>query len=90
MLKTVHPITGALALATITAFWLSTILAETFAGPALIVMVKTTIPWGFYCWCLVWRWRAFPVFALRGQCADRWWRQSANACRSLPSMALSF
>jgi len=47
MLKTLHPITGALALATISSFWLSTVVAEVFAGPALVTLVKTTIPWGF-------------------------------------------
>ena len=47
MLKTLHPIAGALALVTIASFWLSTVLAEVFAGTALVTLVKTTIPWGF-------------------------------------------
>lgn len=47
MLKTLHPIAGALALVTITSFWLSTVLTEVFAGAALVTLVKTTIPWGF-------------------------------------------
>ena len=58
MLKTLHPITGALALATISSFWLSTVVAEVFAGPALVTLVKTTIPWGFL--LLV------PILALAG------------------------
>ncbi|AMM83668.1 hypothetical protein [Martelella sp. AD-3] len=47
MLKTLHPVAGGLALALIIAFWLSTVLAETLAGPALVTLVKTSIPWGF-------------------------------------------
>tara|TARA_B100000614_G_scaffold205378_1_gene187315 strand:- start:248 stop:682 length:435 start_codon:yes stop_codon:yes gene_type:complete len=47
MLKTMHPVTGALALAIIATFWLSTVLAEVFAGPELVTLVKAAIPWGF-------------------------------------------
>ena len=47
MLKTLHPVAGGLALALIIAFWLSTVLAEMLAGPALVTLVKTSIPWGF-------------------------------------------
>ena len=47
MLKTLHPIAGALALVTISSFWLSTVLTEVFAGASLVTLVKTTIPWGF-------------------------------------------
>ena len=47
MLKTIHPVTGALALAIIATFWLSTVLAEIFAGPELVTLVKAAIPWGF-------------------------------------------
>ena len=47
MLKTMHPIAGALALVLITTFWLSTVLAEVFAGPELVALVKAAIPWGF-------------------------------------------
>ncbi|MBB4123375.1 hypothetical protein [Martelella radicis] len=47
MLKTLHPVAGALALAIIVTFFLSTILSELFAGPALVAQVKTWIPWGF-------------------------------------------
>ncbi|MEO1985839.1 MAG: hypothetical protein ABGX47_04185 [Martelella sp.] len=47
MLKTMHPIAGALALVLITTFWLSTVMAEVFAGPELVALVKAAIPWGF-------------------------------------------
>jgi len=47
MLKQLHPVAGALALATITTFWLATTFSELFGTPALVTTVKTTIPWGF-------------------------------------------
>lgn len=47
MIKTIHPITGALALLTIISFWLSTAMSELFGSEALVVTVKTMIPWGF-------------------------------------------
>ncbi|MCF8478594.1 MAG: hypothetical protein K9G60_16320 [Pseudolabrys sp.] len=47
MIKVIHPVAGALAIFTIATFWLSTVLTEVFASQAVIVAVKTTIPWGF-------------------------------------------
>lgn len=47
LLKLVHPMAGALALATIATFWLSTVLTELFASQASIAAVKAAIPWGF-------------------------------------------
>lgn len=47
MIKVVHPVAGALALATILSFWLSTLLSELFASTAVITIVKTMISWGF-------------------------------------------
>ena len=47
MIKTIHPLAGALALVTIATFWLSTASAELFASEATVIIVKTTIPWGF-------------------------------------------
>ena len=47
MIKTIHPLAGALALLTIATFWLSTALAELFASEATVIIVKTAIPWGF-------------------------------------------
>jgi len=47
MMKLIHPVAGAFALAIITVFWLSTVLTEVFAGPALVTRVKMWIPWGF-------------------------------------------
>ena len=46
MIKTIHPLAGALALLTIATFWLSTALAELFASETAVIIVKTTIPWG--------------------------------------------
>lgn len=46
MLRIIHPVAGAIALLTILTFWLSTIFAELFGAEALVVSVKTTIPWG--------------------------------------------
>ena len=47
MTRFVHPVAGALALATITAFWLSTAFSELFASEEAVIAVKTAIPWGF-------------------------------------------
>ena len=47
MIKLIHPIAGALAIATIGTFWLSTVLSELFASHATVAAVKSTIPWGF-------------------------------------------
>jgi hypothetical protein len=47
MLKIIHPVVGTIALLTILTFWLSTIFAELFGSEALIISVKTAIPWGF-------------------------------------------
>jgi hypothetical protein len=47
MVKTIHPIAGALAFLTIATFWLSTALSELFASQAIVTSVKTAIPWGF-------------------------------------------
>ncbi len=47
MLKIIHPVAGAVAILTISTFWLSTTLSELFASRAVIVTVKTAIPWGF-------------------------------------------
>jgi len=47
MIKTIHPVAGALALVTIATFWLSTALTELFASQTVVTLVKATIPWGF-------------------------------------------
>lgn len=47
MVRTVHPIVGAVALMTIATFWLSTVISELFGAHALVTTVKTTLPWGF-------------------------------------------
>lgn len=46
MTKLIHPVAGALALATIATFWISTALSELFGTDAMVVAVKTAIPWG--------------------------------------------
>ena len=47
MLKTLHPLAGAVALATVATFWLATFLVELLGSPAAVAAVKTAIPWGF-------------------------------------------
>jgi hypothetical protein len=47
MVKIIHPVAGVVALLTIATFWLSTALSELFASEAIVVAVKTAIPWGF-------------------------------------------
>ena len=47
MIKTIHPIAGGLALITVLGFWVSTVWAELFGRTAMVVAVKTAIPWGF-------------------------------------------
>ncbi len=47
MIKLIHPIAGALAIVTIATFWISTAASELFGSQALVVAVKTMIPWGF-------------------------------------------
>ena len=41
MIKTIHPLAGALARLTIATFWLSTVLAELFASEIAVTIVKT-------------------------------------------------
>ena len=43
----IHLIAGATAAAMIALFWLSTVMSELSGSGALIVKVKTLIPWGF-------------------------------------------
>ncbi len=38
---------GAIALLTISTFWLSTAFSELFASETVVIAVKTAIPWGF-------------------------------------------
>jgi len=47
LMKRAHPVAGALAILTITTFWLSTALAELFGSTTTITTVKSAIPWGF-------------------------------------------
>lgn len=46
MIKAIHPLAGAVAILTILTFWLSTALTELFGSEALVVTIKTAIPWG--------------------------------------------
>lgn len=47
LLKLIHPMAGALALATIATFWLSTVVSELFASEGTVAAVKAAVPWGF-------------------------------------------
>ena len=46
MTKIIHPVAGMLAIVMIATFWLSTALSELFAPEAIVIAVKTAIPWG--------------------------------------------
>ncbi len=47
VVKRIHPVAGAIALAMIVTFWLSTVVSELFASDAAVIAVKRAIPWGF-------------------------------------------
>jgi hypothetical protein len=47
MIRIIHPVAGAVALGTIVAFWLSTVLSELSGSETATLAVKTAIPWGF-------------------------------------------
>lgn len=47
MMNIIHPIAGTIAILAIMTFWLSTTLSELFGSQAMIITVKTAIPWGF-------------------------------------------
>lgn len=47
MITLIHPVAGALAIVTISTFWLSTVFSELFGSHAAISAVKSAIPWGF-------------------------------------------
>lgn len=46
MKKTIHAISGAVALLTIATFWTSTVLVELFGSPDQVAMVKTGVLYG--------------------------------------------
>ena len=46
MPKYIHPLAGGIAMLTIAAFWLSTLVVELSGSEAAIIAVKTAIPWG--------------------------------------------
>jgi hypothetical protein len=46
MTSIVHRLGGALALVTIATFWIATLVTEAFASEAVVIQVKTAIPWG--------------------------------------------
>lgn len=45
-IRAIHPVAGAVALATILAFWSATLLSELFCDHAAVLMVKTAILYG--------------------------------------------
>lgn len=47
MIRLIHPVAGALALLTISIFWLSTAVSEGIGSQAAVIAVKRAIPWGF-------------------------------------------
>lgn len=42
----IHILAASLALATISTFWLSTVIAEMFLSHAAVIALKTALPWG--------------------------------------------
>ncbi len=46
MIRIVHPVAGVVALATILAFWTSTLISELFCDAAAVLAVKTAILYG--------------------------------------------
>jgi hypothetical protein len=85
-MKTLHPVAGTLALATILTFWLSTALTEIFGSTEAIRTVKLAIPWGFL--VLV------PALAVTGFSGFRLgsrWRHPAVAAKKkrMPFIALN-
>lgn len=48
MLKAIHPVAGVAAFLIIATFWLSTLVSELFGSREVVVLVKTSIPWGFF------------------------------------------
>jgi hypothetical protein len=46
LVRWLHPLAGALALALIASFWTATVIAETLGSPSAVATVKTAIAWG--------------------------------------------
>lgn len=46
MIRRLHLLAALLAVTMIATFWISTVLSELFGSSALVVSVKTAIPWG--------------------------------------------
>ncbi|NJO54475.1 MAG: hypothetical protein HC829_06205 [Bacteroidales bacterium] len=86
MLRLLHPIAGALALATVATFWISTVAVEALGTPADIARVKEAILWGML--VLV------PAMALVGASGMRLGRTSLHPLveakqRRMPIIALN-
>jgi hypothetical protein len=47
MTRRIHAIAGLLAFSLVATFWIASVASELFGSTASIVLVKTTIPWGF-------------------------------------------
>jgi hypothetical protein len=47
MNRLIHPVAGAIAMLTISTFWLSTAISELSGSVPMIVAVKSAIPWAF-------------------------------------------
>lgn len=47
MIRSIHPVAGAIAMLIIATFWISTVSSELLGSYEMIVTVKTAIPWGF-------------------------------------------
>jgi hypothetical protein len=86
MIRILHPIAGAVGMATIASFWLSTVVTEAFGGPGAVLAAKTAILWGLL--VLV------PALAVTGATGVRMGGRSANPLiarkrRRMPFIALN-
>lgn len=86
MIRTLHPVAGAIGMATIATFWLSTVAVEAVGGPGAILAVKTVILWGLL--LLV------PALAITGATGFRMGARSTNPRiaakrRRMPFIALN-
>lgn len=85
-MKTLHPVAGTLALATILAFWISTALSELSRSSDAIRAVKLAIPWGLL--ILV---PALAVTGYTGFCLGARWKSSIVTAKKnrMPAVALN-
>ncbi|WP_037084698.1 hypothetical protein [Neorhizobium vignae] len=85
-MKVLHPVAGALALASILAFWLSTAFSEISGNMEMIRSVKLAIPWGLPLLIPALAFSGFSGFRLGGR-----WKHPAIVAKKkrMPVIALN-